>query len=190
MPGPPDTYIGYGRNWANVSNTPYREYKHFVHEGGISTPLIAHWPAGIKARGELRRQPSHLIDLMATCIDLSGVEYPSEYHGKAILPPEGESLVPVFAGQALDREALYWEHEGNRAVRKGDWKLVAKGRNGDWELHNIADDRSELDNLAGKHPERAEAMAAMWQAYAERTRVLPYPAEQKEKTRKKTPARK
>ncbi len=185
MPGPADTYIGYGRNWANVSNTPHREYKHYVHEGGISTPLIAHWPAGIKAKNELRSEPSHLIDLMATCVDLAGAAYPAEFSGEQIRPLEGKSLVPVFANQSLGREAIYWEHEGNRAVRMGDWKLVAKGRNSDWELYNVAADRSELNNLVSTHPERADTMAALWLAYAERAQVLPYPEKKAKKNSKR-----
>jgi arylsulfatase A-like enzyme len=184
MPGPADTYIGYGKNWANVSNTPHREYKHWVHEGGISTPLIVHWPAGIVAKNELRSEPAHLIDLMATCIDVSGATYPAKFLGKKIKPMEGRSLAPVFAGHSLDREAIYWEHEGNRAIRMGDWKLVAKGRNGKWELYNLANDRSELNDLSAKYPERADAMAAKWQAYAERANVLPWPAEKGKKTPK------
>jgi arylsulfatase A-like enzyme len=186
MPGPADTYIGYGRNWANVSNTPHREYKHYVHEGGISTPFIAHWPAGIKAKNELRTEPSHLIDLMATCVDLAGANYPSKFKGKSIQSMEGKSLVPVFGNQTLAREAIYWEHEGNCAVRMGDWKLVAKGRNSKWELYNVAADRSELNNLVAVHPERTEAMATMWQGYAERAQVVPYPpAKKKAPTKKK-----
>jgi arylsulfatase len=183
MPGPADTYIGYGRNWANVSNTPFREYKHWVHEGGIATPLIAHWPAGISARNELRHQPSHLIDLMATCVDLSGARYPARYKGQAIKPMEGRSLAPAFANQEIAREALYWEHEGNRAVRVGKWKLVAKGRSGQddvtWELYDIEADRSELHDLAAQQPQRVKDMAALWQAYAERTNVLPWPTRRK-----------
>jgi len=128
MPGPSDTYIGYGRGWANVSNTPHREYKHWVHEGGISTPLIVHWPAGIKAKNELRNEPAHLIDLMATAVDISVADYPKKYKGENIQPMEGRSLVPVFADKPLNREAIYWEHEGNRAIRVGDYKLVANGR--------------------------------------------------------------
>lgn len=121
MPGGPDTYVAYGRGWATVSNTPLREYKHWVHEGGISTPLLAHWPKGITAKGELRKQPGHLIDIAATCVDLAGAIYP-----KDATPLEGKSLRPAFADKPIDREALFWEHEGNRAVRVGDWKLVAK----------------------------------------------------------------
>jgi arylsulfatase len=184
MPGPADTYVAYGKNWANVSNTPHREYKHWVHEGGISTPLIVHWPAGIAAKNELRNEPGHLIDLMATAVDVSGAKYPVEFKGEKIKPMEGQSLVPVFANQPLNREAIYWEHEGNRAIRMGDWKLVAKGRDGAWELYNISKDRSELDDLAGKYPERVDAMAAMWQTYAERANVIPWPDSKKEVVKK------
>ena len=120
MPGGPDTYVAYGRGWANVSNTPFREYKHWVHEGGISTPLIAHWPKGITAAGELRTQPGHLIDIAATCVDLAGADYPKRVGDVAVTPLEGKSLVPAFAGRPIDRDAIFWEHEGNRAVRAGD----------------------------------------------------------------------
>ena len=173
MAGPADTYIGYGRGWANVSNTPFREYKHWVHEGGISTPLVAHWPAGIDRRGELVHEPGHLIDVMATCVDVSGGKYPIERNDQPITPMEGLSLVPAFAGKKLQRDAIFWEHEGNRAIRQGDWKLVAKGAKGKWELYNLADDRTELNNLAEQMPEKADELAAKWQAYAERANVLP-----------------
>lgn len=173
MPGPADTYIAYGRGWANVSNTPFREYKHWVHEGGISTPLIAHWPKGIKRHGELENQPGHLIDIMATCVDLSSAEYPTTHNGQKITPLEGRSLKPAFTNQAIEREAIYWEHEGNRAIRVGDWKLVAKGAAGSWELYNIRTDRSELNDLAEDEPTRVRTLAAMWQKYAERAAVLP-----------------
>lgn len=175
MPGPADTYVAYGRGWANVSDTPFREYKHWTHEGGISTPLIAHWPAGIKAerRGELEAQPGHLIDLMATCVDVGGATYPTSVDGHAIKPREGVSLRPAFNGQPLNRPGpIFWEHEGNRAVREGDWKLVAKSDQ-PWELYNIAEDRSEMHDLAAKHPDRVKAMASAWDAYAARANVLP-----------------
>jgi len=173
MPGPGDTYVAYGRGWANVSNTPFREYKHWVHEGGISTPLIAHWPAGIERRGELEHQPGHLIDVMATCVDAGSAEYPAEWKGQSITPLEGLSLLPAFKGRSLEREAIYWEHEGNRAIRVGDWKLVAKGSTGPWELYNISVDRSELHNLAEHDMDRVTRLSAMWQQYAERANVLP-----------------
>jgi arylsulfatase len=165
--------MAYGQGWANVSNTPFREYKHWVHEGGISTPLIAHWPAGIKRSGQLEDQPGHLVDLMATCVEVAGAAYPSRYKDQEIKPMEGRSLVPAFSGGRIDREALYWEHEGNRAVRIGEWKLVAKGADGPWELYDTRADRSEMHDLAQAEPERVERMAAVWRAYAERADVLP-----------------
>ncbi len=174
VPGPADTYVAYGRGWANVSNTPFREYKHWVHEGGISTPLIAHWPAGIPARGALRRQPGHLIDVMPTCLELAGATYPTTMHGEAITPVEGRSLVPAFADRAIDRDALYWEHEGNRAVRVGDWKLVAKGPGAPWELYDLATDRIESNNLAARYPERVRQLREKWESWARRARVLPW----------------
>jgi arylsulfatase A-like enzyme len=174
MPGPADTYVAYGRGWANVSNTPFREYKHWVHEGGIATPLIAHWPQGIKRRGELERQPGHLVDIMATCVDLAGADYPRERDGLPITPLEGLSLAPAFRGNLLAREAIYWEHEGNRAVRAGDWKLVAKGPAGKWELYNMATDRIEQHDRSAQEPERRQAMIAQWETYAKRANVLPW----------------
>ncbi len=173
MPGPDGTYIAYGRGWANVSNTPFREYKHWVHEGGIASPFVAHWPARIKRRGELEDQPCHLIDLMATCVDVSGAEYPEVFADHQIKPMEGRSLTVAFDGRPIDREAIYWEHEGNRAVRVGKWKLVAKGARGAWELYNLDADRAEMHDLAAEQPDRVKSLAAKWQAFAERANVLP-----------------
>ncbi len=169
FPGPGDSYIAYGRGWANTSNTPFREYKHWVHEGGISTPLIAHWPKGIAAKGELRKQPGHLIDLMATCVDVAGAKYPA-----GATPLEGKSLTTAFANKPIEREAIYWEHEGNRAVRMGDWKAVAKAPGGMWELYNIANDRVESHDLAREEPKRLDEMVAKWEAYARRAKVFPW----------------
>jgi arylsulfatase A-like enzyme len=175
MPGPADTYAGYGRGWANVSNTPFREYKHWVHEGGVSTPLIAHWPAGIAARGQLRHDPGHLIDVMATCVDLAGAPYPPERQGQSSQPLEGVSLQPAFAGDALNRPSpIFFEHEGNRAVRDGRWKLVAKGSAGAWELYDMEADRTELNDLAAEQPDRVATMAGQWEAWAKRAGVLPW----------------
>ncbi|MFT5467583.1 MAG: arylsulfatase A-like enzyme [Verrucomicrobiales bacterium] len=174
MPGAADTLIGYGKGWATVSNTPFKEYKHWTHEGGISTPLIVHWPAKVTRAGELETTPGHLVDLMATAVDISGATYPKTYHdNKEIKPMEGKSLVSAFEGKGIEREAIYWEHEGNRAIRVGDLKLVGKGAKGKWELYNIAKDRSEQNNLADSQTEVVEKLAAMWQAYAERANVLP-----------------
>jgi arylsulfatase A-like enzyme len=175
LPGPADTYIAYGKGWANVSNTPFREYKHWTHEGGISTPLIIHWPKGIPAarRNQLVQAPGHLIDLMATCVDLSGAKYPSEVNGHKIHPMEGVSLRPVLTGKSLQRpQPIFSEHEGNRAVRDGKWKLVAK-ENQTWELYDIAADRTELNDLAAKHPDKVKELAAKWEAWATRANVLP-----------------
>jgi arylsulfatase len=179
MPGPADTYIAYGRSWANVSNTPFREYKHWVHEGGISTPLIAHWPNGIAARGELRTQPGHLIDIAATIYDLAQAAFPPD-----ATPLEGRSLRPAFANALIDRDAIFWEHEGNRAIRAGDWKLVAK-HGGPWELYDIAHDRVESQDLAAKLPEKVKQLSAKYDAWAKRARVEPWPVEPPRKERKK-----
>jgi arylsulfatase len=176
LPGPADTFVAYGRGWANVSNTPFREYKHWLHEGGISTPFIAHWPAGIPVarRGALDHQPSHLIDLMATCVDLAGAAYPAEFNGQAIHQLEGISLRPVLAGATLARtQPLFWEHEGNRAVRSGQWKLVSK-HPGDWELYDISTDRTEQHDLAPAQPGRVQTLAAQWSAWARRVGVEPW----------------
>jgi arylsulfatase A-like enzyme len=175
LPGGADTYIGYGRAWANVSNTPFREYKHWQHEGGVSSPLIAHWPQGIDRSGQFESFPAHLIDIMATCVDLADAQYPAEFAGEKILPLEGISLAPVFTGKQLTRpQPLYWEHEGNRAVREGDWKLVSK-HPGDWELYNIVADRTEMHNLASEHPERVKELSLQWDAWSKRVGVLPWP---------------
>jgi len=175
MPGPPDTFIAYGKAWANVSNTPFREYKHWVHEGGIATPLIAHWPHGLRSRGGLCHEPSHLIDIMATCVDIAGARYPEVRNGRKVHALEGRSLRPLFTGGRIEREGLFWEHEGNRALRVGQWKLVAKGPRGKWELYDMESDRTELNDLAGREPERVAAMAENWAEWARRTRALPWP---------------
>jgi len=169
FPGPADTYIAYGENWANVSNTPLREYKHWVHEGGISTPLVVHWPEGIKTPGEWCHQPSHLIDIAATIIEISKSSYPTP-----ATPLEGKSLLPAFANKTIERDAIYWEHEGNRAVRKGDWKLVAKHKK-PWELYDISKDRIEANDLASKFPDKVSEMANLYEAYATRALVAPWP---------------
>ena len=188
MPGPADTYIGYDPLWANASNTPFRMFKHWSHEGGISTPLIVHWPETITTKGEYRKQPGHLIDIMATCVDVSGADYPAVFNDSNIYAMEGKSLVPVFADNLLDREALYWEHEGNRAVRIGDWKLVSKPHRRpraldlieelpleEWELYNMEEDRSETNNMAEMYPDKVVEMADKWMVWARRVHVVPKP---------------
>lgn len=175
LPGGADTFIAYGENWANVSNTPFREYKHWVHEGGISTPLIVHWPKGIpKSRdGKLETQPGHLIDIMATVVDVSGANYPQQLKGEKIKPMQGVSLAPAFQGKDLKRkEPLFWEHESNRAVRDGKWKLVAKA-DAPWELYDMEKDRTEMHNLAGKDSNKVKELAAKWDVWAAHSDVLP-----------------
>jgi len=134
-----------------------------------------HWPARIAARGELRHQPGHIIDIMATCAEVGGAKYPATHKGQSITPLEGISLVPAFRDAPLRRKALYWEHEGNRAVRMGKWKLVAKGPKGKWELFDLEADRTETHDLAAEHPQRVKTMAESWQRWAERAHVLPSP---------------
>jgi arylsulfatase len=164
-----------GESWAGLQNTPFRRYKHYNHEGGIATPLIAHWPAGIQAKGELRQQPGHLIDLMATAVDVADATYPKTFDGRSIQPMEGRSLVPAFANRPIARDALFWEHEGNAAVRVDDWKLVRLGREGAWELYDVKRDRTELHDLASAQTARVRELAAKWETWAERASVKPYP---------------
>lgn len=178
MPGPSETYVAYGESWANVSNTPFRRYKSNNHEGGIATPLIAHWPKGISAKNELRHQPGHLIDLMATCVDLAGATYPQKFGGHEIQPLEGRSLMPVFKDDSGAERVLIWEHYGNAAIRRGKWKLVKLGGR-KWELYDMEKDRSELNDLAAKHPETTDELAALWEKHAHRTRIYPRPGKNK-----------
>ena len=181
-------FCGKSRAW--MQDTPFRKFKHYNHEGGTASPLIAHWPVGIKSKGEFRRQPSHVVDLMATVIDLTGAEYPAEHNGHSILPPEGTSLRPAFDNQSLNRDSLFWEHEGNAAIRKGDWKLVRLGGKGAWELYNLKTDRTEQHDLASQHSDRVRDLSTEWHAWAERCNVSPNglpgkkPAKQPERRKK------
>jgi arylsulfatase A-like enzyme len=179
MPGTEETFQSYGIGWANASNTPFRLYKHWVHEGGIATPLIARWPRGIRRRGTLTHEPGHLIDLMATCVDVSGATYPGPNSGKGILPMEGRSLRPAFEGKRIRRtDATYWEHEGNRAVLDGRWKLVSRFPDR-WELYDLEADRTETRDLASSNPARAASMLAQYDRWAARAGVLPWEQVQK-----------
>ncbi len=178
MPGPPDTFQSYGESWANVSNTPFRLYKHFEHEGGISTPCIAHWPAGIDParQNTFEKQPAHVIDIMATCVDLAGAQYPVERKGEKITPLQGVSLRPAFHGESLARPApLFFEHEGNRAIRDGTWKLVAKNPGGAWELYDTTADRTEMHDIAAQQPEKVKELIAKWETWGKNAGVLPWP---------------
>lgn len=175
-PGSANSTLFNGESWAWVQNTPFRRYKHFNDEGGISSPLIVHWPAGIAARGEFRREPAHLIDLLATFQELGGGTYPTTREGHAVIPAEGVSLAPAFAGKPLGRkQPIFGEHEGNASVRDGDWKALRLGYQATWQLFNMASDRTEQNDLAAAQPERVKAMAAQWDAWAKRANVVPYP---------------
>ena len=173
MPGAEESYQSYGIPWANVSNTPFRLYKHWVHEGGIATPFIVHWPAGVAARGELRHQPAQLPDVLATFLDVTGIDFPQSYQGREVQAAEGFSMVPTFTNAPHNREVLYWEHEGNKAVRKGDWKLVCKYPGG-WELYDMAVDRSELHDLSATHPDVVAELSALYDVWAARCGVMPW----------------
>ncbi|NNJ25545.1 arylsulfatase [Alienimonas chondri] len=183
MPGPPDTFVTFGESGANVANTPFRLYKSDVHEGGISTPLIARWPAGLRAerQGGFVRERAHLIDLAPTLLALSGAEYPQQFGGDETKPLPGRSLVDALAGFESgrpDQRALYWEHEGNRAIsRMGpkdgrDWKLVAEA-GGDWELYDLATDRTEQHDLSVANPGVVEELSSLWTSWARTNDVLP-----------------
>jgi arylsulfatase A-like enzyme len=181
MPGPADTYIAYGRNWANVSNTPFREYKSTNHEGGIATPLIAHWPRGISSRNELRHELGHLIDIMATCVEISSTKYPARFADHNILPTEGRSLVGGFGIDRAEERVLMFEHFGAAAILKGPWKLVRAGQTRPWELYSIDDDRTELTDLSEKNPDKVRELSQIWEKEAERTYIYPKPAGKKKK---------
>jgi arylsulfatase A-like enzyme len=178
LSGPEESYVGYRQAWANVSNTPFRMYKHWVYEGGISTPLIAHWPDGIssKANGRKENQPGHIIDLMATFVDLAKADYPNKKGGNNIYPLEGVSLGPAFSKKNIRRnKPIFFEHEGNRAIRDGKWKLVADGPKGKWELYDMENDRTEMNDLADNYPELVNELSQTWEKWAERTKVKPWP---------------
>jgi len=173
--GLPGSYISYGSGWAMTSNTPLNLYKHYIHEGGISTPFIIHWPDGIKNPGTIDNRPAHVMDVMATCVEVSGAEYPKLNRGTEILPMEGMSLVPVMNGEGWNHRVLGFEHERNRGYLKGEWKIVSEEYRGDeWELYNIDDDRLEQDNLADRYPGKVKELAEEYREWAGRVLVHPY----------------
>lgn len=175
-PGSAQSVVWNGMNWAMLQNTPFQYFKHFTEEGGISTPLIAYWPRGIQQslRGTKVREPGHLIDVMPTLVDVSGAAYPRTFGGHAIIPMQGRSMVPAFSGKTLTRDRpLFWEHEGNRAVRDGRWKLVARFRQ-PWQLFDMAVDRAELHDLAASQADRVRRMARQWDEWAAASDVDPW----------------
>ena len=171
--GTPDSYASYGMAWANLSNTPFRNYKGEIHEGGIVSPLIVHWPARIERGGTLCRQVGHVIDLMPTCLDAAGATYPQEREGKPTVPLEGISLLSAFEGQAPRPRTLCWEHMGNRGVRQGSWKLVALSGS-PWELYDLDADPTETEDLAAVAPDCAGQLAQLYDQWAKRCGVLPW----------------
>jgi arylsulfatase len=174
--GGPNSNIFAGMEWATLQNTPFQYFKHYTEEGGIATPLIAHWPNGISPRlnGTWNRTPTHLIDIMPTVAQIAGATYPKAFNGHQIVPMQGVSLTPAFAGEAIARgKPIFWEHEGNRAVRDGKWKLVSRFQK-PWQLFDIDADRTELQDLATAQPARVATMAAAWDAWAKASFVDPW----------------
>jgi arylsulfatase len=171
-PGSAKSYLCLGPGFSSAANTPFRRHKTWVHEGGISTPFIVHWPAGIKARGELRHNPAHLVDVLPTVLDVLQVDGLQEWEGKPLPPRTGRSLRPAFTRDgSVTRDCLWWLHEGNRAIRVGDWKLVA-AKGTPWELYHLATDRAERDNVAAQFPDRVRELEALWEAETDRMTAL------------------
>jgi arylsulfatase len=174
LPGGPGYTVQsghYGAGWANLSNTPFRMYKHYIHQGGIASPFIVHWPAGLKERGALRKKPAQLPDMMATIVDVTGAKYPESYKGNTILPMEGTSMLPIFQSDTSSKEYLYWEHEGNSGVRYKNWKLV-KFEEYPWELYDMDTDGTEMHDLAGRNPEIVKQLSDAYEGWAKRANVL------------------
>lgn len=171
FPGPEDTYTSVGIEWATYSNTPFRYYKSFVHEGGIATPMIVSWPGHIESG--ISHQPGHIIDIMPTLLELAGAGYPETFNGNEIHPAEGRSLLPVFAGERRPAPLYVWEHEGNRAIRDGDYKLVSRFGEG-WQLFDMRVDRLEANDLAAVMPDKVAEMAGRYDSEAERIGIQPW----------------
>ena len=166
------SYAAYREPWANVSNTPFRKYKKWTHEGGISTPFIMHWPAGTQRSGELETNYAHIVDIMATCVDVAGATYPETFQGNVIKSMRGQSL--RWALEDENRSAtptLYWEHFGHKAVRQGNWKLVSSPTDHPWELYNLEQDPAELNDLSADHPDKVEELTALYQQWADEVGV-------------------
>jgi len=171
-PGSAATYLCLGPGWSSAANTPFRRHKTWVHEGGIATPFIAHWPQGIAARGEFRHTPAHVIAFVPTVLELVGAVKPATWEGAPVPPTPGRSLVPAFARDVeVERPDLWWLHEGNRAIRVGDWKLVA-ARNEPWQLYDLATDRGEMNDLAARQPDQARELERLWTARLEEFKTL------------------
>ncbi len=173
--GGPGTHHSYGSAWANLGNTPFRLYKHFTHEGGISTPFIAHWPRGVGKQDQWIRDPAHVMDIMPTILDAAGANYPATHNGNAITPMEGTSLLPRMRGDELPDRTIGFDHQAAHALRRGDWKIVWSKRMPheiQWELYNLAEDRCETNDLAEMYPDRVREMAAEWEQWARHVGVI------------------
>ena len=169
--GTADSFTSYQKPWAKVRNTQFRLYKHWNHEGGIASPFVAYWPAKIR-KSDISHSAAHIIDLMPTCLEIAGVSYPRQFNGRDILPVEGKSLLPVLEDKTKEvHDVIYWEHEGNRAVRQGNWKLVAENE-AEWELYELKNDRSELNNLATKHPDKVKELSELYEKWEQRCGVV------------------
>jgi len=190
-PGSARSYLCLGPGWSSAANAPFRLHKSWVHEGGISSPLIVHWPEGLAAQGELRHDPCHFIDIVPTVLDVAGAgNYSGTWNGEAAPPLPGTSLAPAFAKDGVvAHEFIYFHHMQNRALRIGDWKLVAKGKDAPWELYNLKTDRCESENLADQHPEKVRQMSAQWQKYEDQFRRQAGPPPKKVKRRRNPAAR-
>lgn len=173
VPGAEDTYASYGRAWANLSNTPFRYYKRWVHEGGIATPSIVSWPAGGLSTGHIVHAPAQLTDILPTLLEVTGAAYPTRFNGHDIVHYAGRSLLPLARGGTAPRGALYWEHTGNAAIRSGMWKLV-RDWPAAWELYDMTRDRAELHDLADAFPSVVHTLSADWEAWAQRVGVIPW----------------
>lgn len=173
MPGSAHSYLCLGPSCSTTSNTPFRRHKTWVHEGGISTPLIAHWPAGIQSRGELRRNPGHVIDFVPTILELAGAGVPEKIGDMDAPDLPGKSLVPALSKDgSVSRDHIWWSHEGNRAIRVGDWKLVTTSKDEDWELFNLAEDRTEMNDLSGELPRKVRELEKLWQSLEDEFREV------------------
>lgn len=176
LPGPQTVHAGIGPQWAHAINTPFRFWKAKVFDGGICTPMIAHWPKGIDRKNEINRETGHVVDFMATCLDLAGAQYPEVYKGKEIKPLQGKSLVPVFkTGDREDPDNIFWEHFGSKGLIQGDWKLVQLNKDAEWQLFNLAEDRTETNDLSKAYPERLQKMISKWNDLANELNVYPAP---------------
>lgn len=173
--GGKDTHQSYGSAWANLGNTPFRLYKHFTHEGGISTPFIAHWPSRVRSAADWVREPCHVMDILPTILDATDAQYPSQLNGRDVIPVEGRSLLPLMQGETINERTIGFDHQGARALRQGDWKLVwskRMPREIQWELYNLANDRCETNDLAAELPDKVAEMAADWDKWARRVEVI------------------